>query len=219
MKRNRDAIGEQRASFALWPSAEAREEERSMKREALLLAAVEMFNARGFSATSLDDVAASLTITKPVIYRHLGSKDQVLLECVKRGFELFDDAAASAQAVEGTGLDRLRHFLHRYAQISSHGFGMCAHRTGDHELSEESRREFRARKRMIDQSMRQMIEMGVADGSIHAPDVRMAAFALAGALNWIARWYVHDGQLTAAQVATKIVETLISGLAPRPKEI
>jgi AcrR family transcriptional regulator len=198
-----------------WPSAAAREEERRMKREALLVAAAEMFNARGFTATSLDDVAASLNITKPVIYRYVGNKDQVLLECVKRGFEQFENAAARVPTVEGSGLERLRWFLQRYAEISSGSFGMCAHRTGDHELSEESRREFRARKRGIDGEMRRMIEQGVADGSIDTPDVRMTTFAIAGALNWIARWYTPEGPLSADEVATRIVETLVLGLAPR----
>ena len=210
-----NAISSRRSPGALWPSPETRENERRMKREALLLAAVEMFNERGFSATSLDDVAASLQITKPVIYRYLGSKDQVLLECVKRGVEQFEEAAAFARRSDGSGLDRLRLFLHRYAEISSHGFGMCAHRTAHHELSEESRREFLARKRGIDQEMRRLIEQGVADGSINAPDVRMAAFALAGALNWIARWYTPDGPSSSAEVAAKIVALLVSGLAPR----
>jgi len=186
-----------------------------MKREALLAAAAEMFNERGFTATSLDDVAASLNITKPVIYRYVGNKDQVLLECVNRGFDQFEAAAEATWSVKGSGIDRLRHFLHRYAKISSHGFGMCAHRTGDHELSDESRAEFRARKRGIDREIRRMIEQGTIDGSIHTPDIRMTTFAIAGALNWIARWYTPEGPLSADEVATRIVDTLVWGLVPR----
>lgn len=202
-------------SAALWPSAEEREKERRMKREALLLAAVQMFNERGFPATSLDDVAASLNVTKPVIYRYLGSKDQVLLECLRRGLEQLQDAVESARLIDGRGRDRLKLFLRRYAEVSSHGFGMCVHRTSDHELSEESRKQFRAMKREIDRAMRRLIEEGVADGSIHAPDVRLTAFTLAGALNWIARWYDPAGPASAAEIADAMVETLISGLAPR----
>ena len=60
-------------------------EERAQKRDAVLTAALRMFNARGFHATSLDDVAASLGISKPTIYHYLGNKEQVLIECVTRG--------------------------------------------------------------------------------------------------------------------------------------
>jgi AcrR family transcriptional regulator len=199
----------------IWPSPEDRDKDRQRKREALLLAAVEMFNERGFPATSLDDVAASLNVTKPVIYRYLGSKDQVLLECVKRGIEGLQAAVATARVTDGSGLDRLKVFLARYAEISSQGFGRCVHRTGDHELSADSRRQFRALKREIDGAMRSLIEDGVADGSIHAPNIRMTAFALAGALNWIARWYDPRGPMNEAEVAAEIVDTLIAGLAPR----
>lgn len=203
------------AGAALWPSADERETERRLKREALLVAAVEMFNERGFHATSLEDVAASLNVTKPVIYRYLGSKDQVLLECLKRGLEQLQDAVESARLTEGRAVDRLKLFLRRYAEVSSLGFGRCVHRTGDHELSEEGRRGFRAMKREIDQAMRRLIEEGIADGSIHAPDVRLAAFTLAGALNWLAHWYDPAGPMSAAQIADGVVNTLIAGVAPR----
>lgn len=210
-----DMSGQQHNQTDLWPSAKERENVRQKKREALLFAAVTMFNEHGFAATSIEDVAASLHVTKPVIYRYLGSKDQVLLECVKRGMAQVQDAIQSARLTPGTGLDRLTLFLRCYAEISTYGFGRCVHRTSEHELSEESRVQFRDLKREIDQAMRQMIEDGVADGSIYAPDVRLTAFALAGSLNWIPRWYNADGTLTAAEVATGIVDTLIVGLKPR----
>ena len=61
---------------------EQRLAERERKREAVLLAAVRAFNARGFHAASLDDVTTTLRVSKPTIYHYLGNKEQVLLECV-----------------------------------------------------------------------------------------------------------------------------------------
>ncbi len=50
----------------------------------------------------------------------------------------------------------------------------------------------------IDQGIRRLLREGVKDGSIQPCDVKMTAFALAGALNWIAHWYRanrgHDGR-------------------------
>ena len=71
-------------------------QDRADKREAVLRAAVRMFNAHGFHATSLDDVAASLGISKPTIYHYLGNKEQVLIECVTRGLEPLRSAAEQA---------------------------------------------------------------------------------------------------------------------------
>jgi hypothetical protein len=43
----------------------------------------------------------------------------------------------------------------------------------------------------------------------------MTAFALAGALNWIAHWYREDQSLTGAQIATAFVTIFEEGLRPR----
>jgi len=189
--------------------------ERQEKRAALLLAAVRMFNERGFHATSLEDVAASLGVTKPVIYHHLGNKDQVLFECVRIGLHELQDAAEQAKATSGTGLDRLRVFLHRYAVTIMGDFGRCVIRTGDEVLSPEARAKFRALKREIDDALRAMIAAAAADGSASIRDVRTTALTFAGALNWPARWHRPDGARPATDLAAEMVDILCAGIEPR----
>lgn len=196
-------------------SPEDRARERGLKREAVLRAAVRTFNTRGFQAASLDEVAASLKISKPTIYRYLGNKEQVLLECVTRGLELLQQAAAQAQLEVGTGLSRLTKFLRRYAEINMDDFGRCVIRTDDAVLSTDGRRHFRALKTDVDQAMRLLISDGIADGSIAPLDVKMTAFTLAGALNWPARWHDPNGENSPDQIAKAIVDVLTLGLAVR----
>jgi AcrR family transcriptional regulator len=201
---------------ALWPSAGQKERERREKREAVLHAAVRSFNEKGFHATSLDDVATALNVTKPTIYHYFGSKDEILFECVRRGLDAIREAAETVESDRGDGLERLRRLMHEYAVIMTMDFGMCVTRTVDHELSEASRTKFRALKREIDQTVRRVVEQGMADGSLAKGDPRLVTFTLTGALNWIARWYDPAGSLTPQEIANASVATLITGLAARP---
>ena len=199
-----------------WLTADERERERHEKREAVLRAAVHAFNERGFHATSLDDVANALNVTKPTIYHYFNSKDEILFECVRRGLESIRAAAEAVETRAGGGLERLRRLMLDYAIIMTCDFGMCVTRTADHELSGESRARFRALKREIDQTLRRVVEQGMADGTIAPGDPRLVTFTLTGALNWIARWYDAEGELSPQQVAEGCVATLVAGLAPRP---
>jgi AcrR family transcriptional regulator len=104
-------------------SPQQRSKARAAKREAVLRAAVQMFNERGFHQTSLDDVAASLGISKPTIYHYLGNKDQVLLECVTIGLSQLLEAAEESRRSAGNGAQRLIAFLTRYAQVNMDDFG------------------------------------------------------------------------------------------------
>lgn len=194
-----------------------RREQRQAKRDALLRAAAHMFNERGFHATSLDDVAAHLGITKPTIYHYLGNKEAVLLECLSIGLNLLLEAATEARKTEGNGAAQLEHFLRRYAEINMDDFGRVVIRTGVETLSPDGATQFQQLKRKIDDALRELVDQGIADGSVVADNPKLLAFTLAGALNWPARWFVPDGEMKASEVAHEMVRILAAGFAPRPQ--
>jgi len=198
-----------------FPSVDEKRLAREAKRAAVLRAAVQMFNERGFHQTSLDDVAARLGISKPTIYHYLGNKDQVLLECVSIGLGQLIEAAEQSRQHAGSGADRLIAFLVRLAEVNMDDFGRCVIRTGDEALVPESRARFRALKRQIDTDLRGLITAAVADGSIAACDVKLMAFTLAGALNWPARWHDQSGALAPEAIAREMVAVLAQGFLPR----
>lgn len=198
-----------------WLNREEREREREVKREAVLRAAVELFNERGFHSTSLDDVAQTLNVTKPTIYHYFATKDAILFECVRRGVESIRDAALVVEEQGGNGMERLKAHMTNYALVMSDSFGMCVTRTNDCDLSESSQARFRALKRETDLTLRRVVEEGMRDGSIAPGDARLVTFTLAGALNWISRWYDPKGPLTREDIAEECVAILVRGLTPR----
>lgn len=205
------------AKSSPWPDRDARSDAREAKRAAVLASAVRLFNAKGFHATSLDDVAEDLKVTKPTIYHYFGNKDDILFECVRSGLAAILDQTAHVAAQGGSGAERLRAMATEYARVMTQDFGMCVTRTPDAALSEESRARFRTLKREIDQAVRRVVAEGMADGSLRQGDVRLVTFTLTGALNWIGRWYDPDGPMSAGEVARNTVDILMTGLEP-PKE-
>lgn len=200
-------------------SPQERREEREAKRMAVLTAAVRMFNARGYHATSLDDVAAILGVSKPTIYHYLGNKEQVLVECLTIGMDQLLAAAADARAGLGLGIDRLRAFLISYAEVNMEDFGRCNILTANETLSTEAREAIRLLKRRIHATMQELVEDGVADGSIAACDPKFAALTLASALNGPSRWHRPDGPQAPSEIAVGLVDFLTAGLAPRESQM
>ncbi|MGI3165727.1 TetR/AcrR family transcriptional regulator [Pseudooceanicola sp. 200-1SW] len=201
-----------RKSASPWASREDRASIQRRKREAVLETAVRHFNARGFGATSMDDVAAELNVTKPTIYHYFKSKDEILFACVRRGLDGLREAAVEAVGAQGPALWRLVQVMRRYGLIMTQDFGRIVTRTGDFELSEESRAKFRALKREIDLSMRALVQEGLDDGSIRGSDARMITFTITGSLNWIGRWYDPEGADSARDVVESVIATLLAGL-------
>lgn len=199
-----------------WAQAPSRAAQHQAKRDAVLHVAAQMFNERGFHATSLDDIAARLNVTKPTLYYYVKNKDAILLTCVKKGLDMTLEGIDASRAAGGNAIDQLRACMRTYAEVVTQPFGMCLIRVGDEEVPEPSRTELRRLKSEIDHAFRRLVEQGVQEGVLAPCDPKMAAFVIAGGLSWIGRWYQPQGAYSADQIIEQCTQLLLQGVLARP---
>ncbi|WP_405056404.1 TetR/AcrR family transcriptional regulator [Kribbella sp. NBC_01505] len=81
-----------------------RRRDRAAREREILAAAERIFGERGYQGTSMDDVAAAVGVSKPLIYQYYGSKDGLFLACLARLraqlLETVSDAVLAATDVE-----------------------------------------------------------------------------------------------------------------------
>lgn len=193
---------------------DTRHHARNEKRLAVLNQAAELFLTQGYHRTRMDDIATRLGLTKPALYNYFKSKHEILYACHMLGHDLIDAELGVIEKVGGAGLDRLRALIRAYAGIMTQRFGMCLILLDEHELPAKQLARVVDRRRLINACFERYLELGVSDGSIQDGDARLRAFAIAGALNWIARWYKPGGQMTSIALGHYMAEELTRGLAP-----
>jgi AcrR family transcriptional regulator len=198
-----------------WPVRKARQRTHDLKREAVIRAAARAFNARGYHNTSIEEIAAALNVTKPTIYYYVANKEQLLLECILTGLERVLEPFRRPRQPEVSARERLNEIIRHYAESIASEFGACMVRAEDLGLAPASIARIKKLKSEIDHGIREVLEEGTRDGSIAVSDPKMAAFALAGALNWIAHWYRENQSMTAAEIAEAFVRLFNAGVVPR----
>lgn len=186
--------------------------ERNRRREAVLAIAAQLFNEVGYHRTSLDAIAGRLGITKPALYYYFTGKDQILMECVKKGLQKTLEGVAVSQSAGGNAVDQLKACMAAYATVVTEPFGMCLIRVGDQDLPVSSRKQLRSIKAEIDRIFRRLIDQGIQERLLCPCNSKIAAFAVAGALSWIGRWYCPDGTQKAGEIVNQTVELLLAGL-------
>lgn len=199
---------------AAWRGRRRRQDHDS-KRDAVIRTAARAFDERGYHNTSLDDIAATLGVTKPTIYYYVPNKEQLLFECFLAGLAPIRAALRRAEQSPGTGRDRLREVIRDYAVAIASEYGWCMVRAEHQDLGPELSAQVRTLKSEIDLGIRRLLQWGIDDRSIAATDPKLAAFAIAGALNGIAHWYRAGRPLSPGQIAEAFVQFLEHGLAPR----
>jgi AcrR family transcriptional regulator len=202
-------------SSSPWDARRRRRAGHALKRDAVILAAARAFRERGYHNTSLDDLAASLKVTKPTLYLYVPGKEVMLFECFRAGLAQIQSTLKECEDAAGPARERLFAFIRGYATAIVGDFGWCMLRAEDQHLGAAMSRRIKLLKAGIDKRTRAIIDAGVADGSIRACDTRMTAFALAGALNWMGHWYREDARLKPNEIADRFIDVFNRGLRGR----
>lgn len=196
------------------PSAGVKHED---KRTAILRTAAQLFAEKGYEATSLDMIAERLGMHKATLYHYVQNKESILYQCLVMSFGDLDDVLRQVQDRSIPPLERLRLFVRRLAVAQNNDFGRCLVLVGSRPLEAMPGGEIRQFQRRLDNTVRDLITEGIADGSVRPCHPGMFSALLFGGLNWVPRWHKDTGRLAIPEVADTFMDILIDGIAAAPR--
>jgi TetR/AcrR family transcriptional regulator, cholesterol catabolism regulator len=182
------------------------------RRMDILRRAALAFAEDGYHQTSVNSLAARLGVSKPVLYYYAKNKDDLLFQCGKVACDALAEAIDEATRSNLKGIDKVRRFFLKYAEIMCGDFGRCLALVDRKALSAGARKKDALIRRELEESLRKMIRDGQADRSIAPRDPVLTARALFGAFNGIPRWFRADGALNAKNVADSYMDLFVLGL-------
>ncbi|TDB95275.1 TetR/AcrR family transcriptional regulator [Actinomadura sp. 7K534] len=197
------------------PPARRRRGRPGYDQETILRTAVELFNRRGYDATSMGDLAKELGLTKPAIYHHVAGKEQLLSLALDDALDELTAvvAEASRERAGTTAHERLREVVRRSVEV------LVAHQPSVTLLLRvrgNSPVELAAleRRRWLDDRLAALVADAVKEGALR-DDVPPALVSrlLFGMVNSLVEWYRADGAYDTATVAETITTMAFDGLA------
>jgi AcrR family transcriptional regulator len=183
-------------------------------RQEILRAAARLFQQQGYDATSMNDVAAALKLSKGGLYHHFQSKDEILYHITSHAMDITEERVINVvRRIEGAE-ERLRTLirLHIEVVLSEEDREITVMLHENHPLPPALRRKINGRKK----DYVHFVENLVADvqrqrNSTSQVTPRAAAFALVGMINWIYQWYRPDGTLTGDALVRQYTDLFFRG--------
>lgn len=184
----------------------------------MLATAHDLFAERGYGAVTMDEVAAAVGVTKPLLYAYFGNKERLYLECMKPAGDALVATVVEAIGRTSTPSDALRSGIHAF-------FGFLDRdRSAWRVLFDETlpvsgevaRRVGQYRERLgslVTEVLQEQIP--TKPGSRARTELTALSAALFGAAEALGRWWLRTEAITAGQAAELLIDTVEPGLRAR----
>jgi AcrR family transcriptional regulator len=195
-----------------------REEILAYKRERILEEAVKLFYERGFTGTTLDDIAAELGVTKPFIYTHFRSKTDLLAALCKPTIELSLEAVSNAAKSSGSPTERLHGAIVDFTQVVlSRQANIAIYFREEKNLAPDALAEINTLRKKFDRVLSNLLTEGIAAGEFDIGDVNLAALALGGMISWAYTWHRPEGRLALEDMCQRMADLALQMVGAHSK--
>lgn len=180
---------------------------------AIYRTAAQMIYEKGFDATSMNEIAEAVQLTKPGLYYYVKGKKELLFSIMNFAMDLLDSEVVAVAQQHADALDRVRTIVRQHAWLLTQATGAIAILIDETRgLSDDQRVRITARKRSYFDFIRETLERLKSEGRLRDVDTTTATFSLLGQVMWLARWFQDDGRLNRDQVVDGVVEVALGGV-------
>lgn len=183
-----------------------------LQKARMLRAAAQCFNQKGYSGTSLRDVADVLGLTDPALYYYVRNKEELVYLCYVRAADLGREALDRANSEGRYGMDIMLRYLRYHIEMMVGDRGPIAIMSEIPSLKPGHRNEVLELSRRHSKNFEAVLHAGIEDGSILSCNVRMTGNAIMGSINWIPKWY-HGDPEQGRKLVNEFPEILARGMS------
>lgn len=194
---------------------EAKTSKSSLRRDAILRCATELFDQRGYSNTSLDDIAQAVGVTREALYYYYRNRSEILLAIIKPQSAALIDGLDGIMATPLPSREKLHRAIDNHLRrFDRHCLEMTIGlRDGLMDVSEPVQKSM---KRIWKKYEGLWVRL-VADGQAREEferigDPKMIAFGILGMCNWLARWYNPGKRVTIDEIIETYTTLIGRGL-------
>jgi AcrR family transcriptional regulator len=165
-------------------------------------AALELFTRLGYEATTMADIGEAVGIRGPSLYKHVASKQDLLVQIMTSTMDALLAAHYAAVATTTDPVERLRRAVD--AHVRYHARHRLEAFVGNREirsLVEPHRTTVLTRRAEYEAAFRTLITDGVDAGRFSVSSARLASFAILDLGMGVSVWYREDGELSENTLA------------------
>lgn len=184
----------------------------SRRRALILRAAAQAFGRKGFHATTLEEIAAALNLTKASLYYYFSTKEELLFEVHLLSLQDLMHRIRAILAEQRSPVAQMRAVVAEHLRLLASDYEGAFLLQQEYELPASYRAEIVKLRDSYEHKVLAIVREGIRAGSFRVRDPRIAVHMILGAVNWFLRWYRSEGRLEVDEIIDAYMDFFFHGL-------
>ncbi len=190
---------------------------KASKKELILRKAATMFREKGFSATSMRDLAETVGIEAASLYNHIRSKNEILEAICFDVANIFNTNMEAVESNRQRSISKIEELLrfHIRQMVQNYEAVYVSDREWKH-LDEPYLSNFQTQRRNYRKKFAGIIEEGIERNEIRKIDAPTAVLIILHAVSGIESWHRSMARISAQELEENMLKIMIDGLRKHP---
>ena len=183
------------------------------KKETISKNAAKLFRKKGFSATSMRELAVDIGVEASSLYNHIGSKSELLqIICFKVANDFINQINELEQVDIGvtSKLEKIIRF-HIYKMLEDYDMVYVANHEWKH-LQDPFLKNFLNQRKLYENKLIELIKIGISEKSIKKLNPQVLAFTILSAVRGLEFWQQHKKNIDISELEKTMVTQLLTGI-------
>lgn len=183
------------------------------KRQIIFEAAAKLFRDKGYSATSMRDLAETVHLKASSLYNHIGSKEEILRDICFENARRFHAEMQKVEQLSVSAAEKVQILLRVHIEIATEDVtSVTAFNDEWRHLSEPYLSEFKAMRRDYEARFQAIIEEGIQKGEFKNLDAFTTLYTIFSSVRWLYDWYKPERNVTPDELYERMAALLMRGL-------
>ena len=176
------------------------------KRDEILIQAANLFRKKGFSGTSMQDIARDVGILKGSIYYYFNSKNEIFREVLNKGISPVLKNAEFIIAKDLSPAEKLRELLRSHIDYIIHdNYSLILYFQEKEKISLQETKKYIESRNRYEKIFKDLLAQGIKQGVFPKVDITLTVYAILGMCNWIVQWYNPKGSRSPKDIIEHMV--------------
>lgn len=183
------------------------------KKQIILEAAAVLFRDKGYSATSMRDLAESVQLKASSLYNHISGKEEILKTICFQNAKVFHDELAAIEASSLSCTEKVEQLVRFHIVMATEEVTSITSFNDEwRHLTEPDLSHFKELRKDYEQRFKGILKAGISEGIFKNIDPTILLHTVLSSIRWVYDWYRTGRPCTPDELAKEITDIVLSGI-------